>query len=297
MNLSAPMTKDRIGKLGIRGLLPALLVAVGYYWGAKIGFALTFEPVPIAILWPPNTVLLAGLLMTSPSIWWLILFAAFLSHLATQLQSGAPIEMVLGWFALLCVSGVAFISGFDPAGFVHLLLYVLLPILLCAAVQFNPFVTSISFLLYLFVAVWGALLGQGEFVDGSDVANTLALQSFLIGISVPFLLLLAATQEWRKSRESLRYEEKKLSLVVAAAQVGIWEMDIATNKGVWSPELRICSASRMVSYTLRLILSLTGFTLRTSQKRNGSSNRRLHRVPRLKRILVLFNRMKRCVEC
>src|SRR4051794_41291285 len=37
-----------------------LLIAAGYYIGAKIGFALTFKPHPVSVLWPPNSILLAG---------------------------------------------------------------------------------------------------------------------------------------------------------------------------------------------------------------------------------------------
>ena len=41
----------------------ALAMAVTYYAGAKIGLALTFEPFPLSILWPPNALLLAALLL------------------------------------------------------------------------------------------------------------------------------------------------------------------------------------------------------------------------------------------
>lgn len=36
----------------------ALLVALAYYLGAKIGFALTLRPHPVSVLWPPNSILL-----------------------------------------------------------------------------------------------------------------------------------------------------------------------------------------------------------------------------------------------
>jgi hypothetical protein len=36
-----------------------LLFFGGYFLGSKIGFALTFQPNPIAVLWPPNGILLA----------------------------------------------------------------------------------------------------------------------------------------------------------------------------------------------------------------------------------------------
>jgi len=76
----------------------ALLVAVAYYVGARIGFAFTFQPHPISTLWPPNSLLLAALLLTPARSWWLLLLAAFPAHLAAELQSGVPAAMVLGWF-------------------------------------------------------------------------------------------------------------------------------------------------------------------------------------------------------
>lgn len=75
-----------------------LAVAAAYYVGAKIGFALTFQPHPISVLWPPNSILLAALLLTPVRIWWVILLAAFPAHLAAQLQSNVPPAMILSWF-------------------------------------------------------------------------------------------------------------------------------------------------------------------------------------------------------
>jgi two-component system, LuxR family, sensor kinase FixL len=76
----------------------ALSVALAYYLGAKIGFALTFQPHPVSVLWPPNSILLAALLLTPVRIWWVILLAAFPAHLAAQLQSNVPPTMILCWF-------------------------------------------------------------------------------------------------------------------------------------------------------------------------------------------------------
>jgi PAS domain S-box-containing protein len=85
-----------------RKLTTALLVFGGYYLGAKIGFALTFEPHPVSVLWPPNSILVAALLLTPPRTWWLVLFAAFPAHLAAQLQSQVPLTMILCWFISNC---------------------------------------------------------------------------------------------------------------------------------------------------------------------------------------------------
>jgi PAS domain S-box-containing protein len=79
-----------------------LWVFAGYYLGAKIGFALTFKPYPVSVLWPPNSILVAALLLTPPRIWWFVLLAAFPAHCATQLQSHVPPLMILSWFISNC---------------------------------------------------------------------------------------------------------------------------------------------------------------------------------------------------
>src|SRR5262249_10091811 len=45
-----------------------------------------------------NSLLLAALLLSPVSSWWVLLAAALPAHLAAELQSGVPLAMVLGWF-------------------------------------------------------------------------------------------------------------------------------------------------------------------------------------------------------
>ena len=79
-------------------LMIGLWVFTGYYLGCKIGFALTFQPHPVSVLWPPNSVLVAALLLTPPRSWWVVLLAALPAHLAAQLQSHVPPLMIFCWF-------------------------------------------------------------------------------------------------------------------------------------------------------------------------------------------------------
>src|SRR4029453_16261004 len=81
-----------------RSVVTALLVAVGYYLTAKIGFAFALQPGSVSTLWMPNTILLAGLLLVPRRYWWLILVAACPAHFASEFQSGVPTTMILSWF-------------------------------------------------------------------------------------------------------------------------------------------------------------------------------------------------------
>ena len=94
------------GRLGVLDLRSALLVAIAYYLSAKLGFAFTFQPHPISTLWLPNSLLLAALLLSPVSSWWMLLAAALPAHLAAELQSGVPLAMVLGWFASNCTEAL-----------------------------------------------------------------------------------------------------------------------------------------------------------------------------------------------
>ena len=82
------------GEQLLRPALAALLVGSGYYVGAKLGFALTFQPHPVSTLWPPNSILLAALLLSRPRQWWFLLLAAFPAHLLVQVNADIPMTMI-----------------------------------------------------------------------------------------------------------------------------------------------------------------------------------------------------------
>ncbi|MGH7392216.1 MAG: MASE1 domain-containing protein [Candidatus Rokuibacteriota bacterium] len=86
----------------IRLVAGAALVALGYFLGSKIGFALTFQPHPVSTLWPPNAVLLAALLLAPRRAWWMLVLAVFPAHVAVQLGSGVPVALLFCWFVSNC---------------------------------------------------------------------------------------------------------------------------------------------------------------------------------------------------
>jgi PAS domain S-box-containing protein len=98
-------------------LLAGVWVFLGYYFGAKLGFALTLQPYPVSVLWPPNSILVAALLLTSPRAWWFPVLAALPAHWIAQIQNHVPPTMILCWFgsncfeALLGAAGVRLLIG------------------------------------------------------------------------------------------------------------------------------------------------------------------------------------------
>src|SRR6476646_322 len=102
-----------------RAAVVALLVAIGYYLTAKIGFAFALNPGSVSTLWMPNSILLAGLLLVQRRNWWIIVLASLPAHFASEIQSGVPTAMVLSWFisnSFQALFGAFFICNFVDDG-------------------------------------------------------------------------------------------------------------------------------------------------------------------------------------
>jgi two-component system sensor kinase FixL len=135
----------------------AILIFLGYFFGAQLGFALTFKPHPVSVLWPPNSILLAALLLTPPRAWWLMLLAAFPAHCLVELQSHVPPGMVFCWFisnSCEALIGAASVRYFIE-GPIQLNRLRDVAVFCCCGVFLGPFLSS--FLDAAFVAVnhWG----------------------------------------------------------------------------------------------------------------------------------------------
>lgn len=72
-------------------LAVAIVVAVGYYLGALVGFHLRFPSSGISFFWPPTAVLTAALLLTPTRTWVTMLAGAFAAHAAAHAQYAVPI--------------------------------------------------------------------------------------------------------------------------------------------------------------------------------------------------------------
>jgi two-component system sensor histidine kinase UhpB len=281
----------------------ALLLAVAYYAGAVIGFAFKAQDAPQSVMWVPNALLLAALLLVPPRQWFLYLLAAFPAHLLIAWQNRAPLDtlsllyitnamdaalaaaamnaasrgrwrldslrsllilfafggvlspalisfadagitVLTGWsrdFAtsygtrvranmltnIIVVPTIvaAFSASFSTwrrrmsrrsaeviALFGGLLLtctavfsvsldgriafvYLPIPFLLWAAVRFGPGVTGAALFLVALVSSWNVVRGDGAFSGMDSESNVIALQFFLLCVSVPLLSLSMVVQE------------------------------------------------------------------------------------------------------
>ena len=90
--------------LGVAGA--ALAVCLGYFVGANIGFILRLPPATPSILWPPNSILTATLLLSPTRRWWIYLLAALPAHLIVELPVLSPPSLVFVLFATNCLEAL-----------------------------------------------------------------------------------------------------------------------------------------------------------------------------------------------
>jgi PAS domain S-box-containing protein len=168
------VTHPRLSRDDLRLARAVLLVCAGYYLGAKVGLALTFHPHPISVLWPPNAVLLAALLV-SPVRWWgWLVLGALPAHLVAELQSGVPAAMVLCWF----ISNVS--EALIGAVFVRQLMRAALRLesagnvaFFCCAIVIAAFLSSFLDAAFVDLIGWGHS-AYWEVWKTRFIANTLA---------------------------------------------------------------------------------------------------------------------------
>ena len=84
----------------------AVAVCIGYFIGANIGFVLRLPPATPSIIWPPNSILTAALLLAPPKRWWIYLLAALPAHLVAELPIISPTSLVFSLYATNCLEAL-----------------------------------------------------------------------------------------------------------------------------------------------------------------------------------------------
>ena len=319
---------ERTGRSATSTLLAALFVGAGYYVGAQVGFAVRYPSIPTSIVWPPNAILMAALMLSPVGRWWAYLLCAFLAHLALLTESNFTAPAMLGlfltnaaqaaigafpvrrlcggaprftslrdlvvflffaifaapfvtsfadaaivvlsksadnyalvwqarfwsnvltvlalvpaavlwatrgrdWlraasprlFAEACLLGAGLVAaccglGFSESGdsqhYAPALLYLPLLFLIWAALRFGPGGGSTALLTIVTLTILFAVNGRGPFTSQTPAKDIFGLQLFLIAISVPTLVLAAATDERRRATEGLRASETRNSVILRA---------------------------------------------------------------------------------
>ena len=106
--------------------------------------------------------------------------------------------------AVLAVAYATFGGETTRSHAVPVLLYALLPLLLWAAVRFQPAGVYSCLVVIAMISLIGAYYGRGPFLTLSRAQNVLALQLFLVAVSVPMGLLSALVEERQRAEQALR---------------------------------------------------------------------------------------------
>jgi signal transduction histidine kinase/integral membrane sensor domain MASE1 len=202
-----------------RELMGALAAALAYYLGAQMGFILRFPPLVPSIMWPPNAILTAALLLVSPSRWWMYLLAVLPAHLAAQLPLVWMPRALIPWFYLTNCS-----EALIAAGCVRL---------------FSNAPARLDTLRRVAVFIIGAALAApffSSFLDASVVARvtgasypvvwrTRFFSNVLTELVLPPVILGVASIDFaaiRRSRLSRRLEAALLALLVVGFSVVVF---------------------------------------------------------------------------
>ncbi|HEY0685656.1 MAG TPA: MASE1 domain-containing protein [Steroidobacter sp.] len=191
----------------------ALLLAVSYFLGVHAGFALTSDHAPVALLWPPNAVLLSALLLSPKRAWPILIAVTLPAHLLAEMSAQVPMSMVLLWF----VSNVteALIGAFVIRGYLH------------RAPQFDRFHDLIVFLIgaVLLGAVLSSFLDTAfvaaigwRYSDFWTVYRTRLLSNVLATLTLaPLILHLAQAGGRFTRRRGVRDQ-----IEIAVLLIGLW---------------------------------------------------------------------------
>ena len=198
-----------------RVVATAVGLCVAYFIGANVGFVLRLPPSTPSIVWPPNSILTAALLLAPPRRWWIYLLAALPAHLLAELPVLSPALLVLLLYATNCIEALV--------GAVSV------RILSDAPARFDTLPRVASFV------VGAGILGPflSSFVDAAAVTglnhepywvvwHTRFFSNVLTELVLVPAIVLAARDLWpraRRARPTRRVEAAFLAAAIAAVTV------------------------------------------------------------------------------
>jgi two-component system, LuxR family, sensor kinase FixL len=142
------------------------------------------------------------------------------------------IEAALLSTALIVTCILVFESGVfkTTSSLLPALLYSPLPLVLWAAIRFGARGAAGAILIVTIVLISGALNGSTVFVTGNAETSAFAIQFFLIGLSIPVLLLGSSIDETGRAERAVRESEERMTFAAASAHVCMWHFDYQSDR-------------------------------------------------------------------
>ena len=118
------------------------------------------------------------------------------------------IEAVILWF-LLSLIGLFVFGGWANADLVHLLAYLVIPVLLWIAFRFNQQISAIAIAFISGMIIWATTHGVGPFMAESLNTSLILVQGFVSVIAIVMLVLAASITEKREAMKTVQEREEK----------------------------------------------------------------------------------------
>jgi two-component system sensor kinase FixL len=348
-----------------RVVAASVALSIAYYVGVQVGVAFTQELHAISLVWPPNAIVLAALLLAPRRTWAWLIAAVLPVHLYAQLSSGVPLAMSLCWYvsnmaeallgaviittvlgriprfgvvrdaSVFLIGGVlvapiatsfldaAFVAwigwrydgdywtvlrmrlfsnalaaivlvppvvvagrarlgalrralrnrGAEAAVLLTLLaatswlvfhrdytpgeappyVYAPLPLLLWGAVRLGVGGVAACIGIVAMMSIAGELRELGPFATAGPQNAVLSLQIFLIIAASSLMLLAAALEELRSARQTALRRKERLDLALSAAQLGVWEWDLTSDRVTWRLRPDAPSTTKTMGSVLELV--------------------------------------------
>ncbi len=177
--------------------------------------------------------------------WWMgdalgvVLFTpiliAFLAHRPFAWTSAYRREAVLMFTILLVMCCLIFTDIGKELFGMQFRVFVLLPMIVWAALSFNSRTVGVVLLIFSFASLFSAVSGQGYF-GISSLSNVVDLWGFLIILGILGVTLSAANYHRNRAHFNLERSENSLKRAQHVSKTGSWELDIVKNKLKWSEE-------------------------------------------------------------
>lgn len=226
--LKNPIRVDTVQEFGIFCLWAVLVIpAASALAGAAARHALGHEFWSAWEQWFLGNALTH--LVVTPAILYWVLGAPWKSSTPSPARWAEALLVAIG---LLVTGYLAFDTSSGHTGFSEPRFYAPVPLLFWAAIRFGMAGASGAIALIASLAVEAALEGRGPFTGQSRADTALALQHFLLLRAAPLYLVAILSEQRGAVEKSLRESQDRTRLAATAAELGLWEWDIAQDQ-VW----------------------------------------------------------------